>query len=633
MAVIRINFIPLIDQDREITIYRKKVADPSVEKEVGVYRTKLPIQPDDEEWGMFDILGSEREGFEEYSFCYKLNAALAEYCLFQRTKACLQKYSGYFNYRLPANSKYKEIIFTLKELRHGNTELVVHPFFLRSEQLIGFLFQIKFSLHEGCSFDRNVQIESLSLDKSGKPNVFMFRDKERLMEQFIGENFAEFCQNSNMAIHREFQQVPVSELARKSYQVGNGQVSKSQFIGIKNAGPYRALNEHVNYLFVFSERTRTLGRDLYSGLVGKLFPGQFLGLSRMFGLAINKERVGHIVLRDFQKTDLDEFEQQLVEYQNTHGGQKVIVVVVLPKGFKGNDKAFDAYGYTKLIALKHDVICQFVTEDTFYKKDLLKWSVSNIGLQMFSKLGGAPWLVKPAKNNCLIMGLGSSHEIIDGQVKKWFAYTVCLDSSGDFKYIKPLSSAKEQANYIEDFKVNLKEIVTSELDNQYRSFVLHLPFKMKYSEIEAIKEVVDSFSQDSCELIVIRINTHHKYMGFSSHNTRVPYESSYIQLSKREFLLWPEGLQHGKEVLRNRVSDPLYIDFIEAPNDWENKKNCLQDILNLTGANWRGFNAKAQPISILYSKLIADFMKEFSHLEGVEDFSMLEVESVAPWFL
>ena len=92
-------------------------------------------------------------------------------------------------------------------------------------------------------------------------------------------------------------------------------------------------------------------------------------------------------------------------------------------------------------------------------------------------------------------------------------------------------------------------------------------------------------------------------------------------------------MQYGKEVLHKRVSEPLYIDFIESKEKWETKKECLQDVLNLTGANWRGFNSKAQPISILYSRLIARFMKEFSHLEDVDDMGIVSAESVAPWFL
>ena len=405
-------------------------------------------------------------------------------------------------------------------------------------------------------------------------------------------------------------------------------------MGIKSNGPYRQINNNVRYLFVFSEKTRSLARDVYSGLLGKLFPGQFSGLNSMFALPIHKDIVEHHLVQTFDTNSIQSIEDRIKELKKNYPQDKICIVVVIPKGFKGVDAAFDAYGHLKLLALRHKSYCQFVTEDTFFKKDQLKWSISNIGLQIFSKLGGAPWLVKPAKSNCLIFGIGSVQEIVDEKIAKYTAYTVCLDSSGDFKYIKPLASSSSEESYLENLKAKLHEVLSNELGEQYKSLVLHLPFKISRNEIQVIKDVVASIRQDDqFEVIIIRINTKHKFLGFSDHNTCVPYESTYVQLSKNEFLVWAEGLQYGKEVLHKRVSEPLYVNFLESIEDWTTKKECLQDILNLTGANWRGFNSKAQPISILYSRLIAKFMKEFSHLENVNDMSIVSAESVAPWFL
>jgi hypothetical protein len=54
----------------------------------------------------------------------------------------------------------------------------------------------------------------------------------------------------------------------------------------------------------------------------------------------------------------------------------------------------------------------------------------SIGLQVFSKLGGIPWTVKPSTNNCFIFGCRKAHDIQrqNGRttVKKYFAYSVAL---------------------------------------------------------------------------------------------------------------------------------------------------------------------------------------------------------------
>lgn len=57
------------------------------------------------------------------------------------------------------------------------------------------------------------------------------------------------------------------------------------------------------------------------------------------------------------------------------------------------------------------------------------------------------------------------------------------------------------------------------------------------------------------------------------------------------------------------------------------KRKYLQDILNLSGANWRGFNAKMSPISVFYPQLVAKFLKYF------DNYSEINVENIKPWFL
>jgi Piwi domain len=637
MGNIRLNFLALANQDHPFQIFRSAVNIDKPKKN-NDYRASLPanLQVDDieEKWKKYDISLDAQEGYTPFDCKYATNHFLSEFYLFERLKHKLISSWVGCHYSFPSSEKYKQIEFNIELKSKGVTQAIVYPYFLKSENKLGFLFNHHFHLKLEENFDITAQIQSLSLDSAGGPNVFMYRDKEVTIRKFIQDQFLPFMNENFLNLEDDFISISSEELLKKSYITGENKISTSQFMGIKQNGPYRKVSENARYLFLFSERTRSLARDVYLGLTGKLFPGQFSGLENMFHLHINNQLVDHHVLQNFDKKCLDELRKILDDKKNKFPNSKIMLVVVLPKGFKGIDGIFDAYGYLKFLALENNFFCQFITEDSFLRKEQLKWSISNIGLQIFSKLGGAPWLVKPAKKDCLIFGLGSAHEKLDGEIKKFIAYTVCLDSSGDFKYIKPLSTSENKDTYLSCLRIELDRTLREELAKSYSSIVLHLPFKIKKDEIKAIKEVVSNIGKDnSCEFIVLKINTHHRFMGFSDHNTRVPYESSLIKLSYNQFILWTEGLQHGKEILKKRVSEPLLIDFLELPESWKSKKECLQDVLNLTGANWRGFNSKAQPISILYSKLIADFMKEFSHIEGCDDLAILRTESVSPWFL
>jgi hypothetical protein len=55
----------------------------------------------------------------------------------------------------------------------------------------------------------------------------------------------------------------------------------------------------------------------------------------------------------------------------------------------------------------------------------------------------------------------------------------------------------------------------------------------------------------------------------------------------------------------------------------------LQDLINLSGANWRGFNAKSAPVSVFYCHLVADLVHDFQ--QG--GLPLPQVQDIRPWFL
>lgn len=110
-----------------------------------------------------------------------------------------------------------------------------------------------------------------------------------------------------------------------------------------------------------------------------------------------------------------------------------------------------------------------------------------------------------------------------------------------------------------------------------------------------------------------------------------PYESSFVRLAEREFLVWFEGLQVQNPTIRKRIGRPLHVQFLYSSKDLDSikMKSYLQDAVNLSGANWRGFNAKSLPVSVYYAQLVAKYYKEFQTL-GFED---INLEKITPWFL
>ena len=104
-----------------------------------------------------------------------------------------------------------------------------------------------------------------------------------------------------------------------------------------------------------------------------------------------------------------------------------------------------------------------------------------------------------------------------------------------------------------------------------------------------------------------------------------------VSISRDEFLVWFEGLQYDQHTVGKMIANPLHVKFT-YPHEGLTQRmkfNHLQDAINLSGANWRGFNAKAMPVSVYYAQLIAKYLKEFE----ARKLPPVDVDTLTPWFL
>ena len=136
---------------------------------------------------------------------------------------------------------------------------------------------------------------------------------------------------------------------------------------------------------------------------------------------------------------------------------------------------------------------------------------------------------------------------------------------------------------------------------------------------------------DDKEFVAMKFNEYNRFAGFDvSQNSRVPYESTVVELGREEFLVWFEGLQYNSPRISRMVGGPMHVKFIyPSLMTRERKMAYLQDAVNLSGANWRGFNAKSLPVSVYYAQIIARYLKEFERLE----LPPVDLDIVPPWFL
>ncbi|GAA4419164.1 hypothetical protein GCM10023187_53230 [Nibrella viscosa] len=353
-------------------------------------------------------------------------------------------------------------------------------------------------------------------------------------------------------------------------------------------------------------------------------------MKQVFGIDISRENVRRVRIANTDQHELDNAIQTVKQIRDLETTSKKIAIFIEKNNNVEDESVSETYYYLKYHLTKLGIPLQVLSHEKISVEKTLKWSTSNIGLALFSKLGGIPWVVKPSTTDCLILGIGSAHKTNDqGGIDRFFAYSVCLDSSGIYRKLEVLADDHSEESYLDALQRNLISLIKGPEFAHYTRCALHIPFKIKRSEITAIQTAISDIRD--IDFKVIKINTKNKFFGYSEHNTRTPYESSLMEINRNEFLVWFEGLRMGEEILNERVSPPVHIEFLNSEGTSKDPVDTyLQDIINLTGTNWRGFNAKVKPISIYYSTIIAKYCKAF---EAYPDFRKEMLSLNIPWFL
>ena len=231
-----------------------------------------------------------------------------------------------------------------------------------------------------------------------------------------------------------------------------------------------------------------------------------------------------------------------------------------------------------------------------------------------------------------MVGIGQAHGIRNRQIERYFAYSVVSDTSGTFAEVRVLAESGNEESYLQSFAGNLHAII-DEYATRFWNVVVHTTFSIRGRELESIASVLEARQQTKKgEFVALKFNDRNRFFGFAAeHNSRVPYESAVVKLSGSEYLVWFEGLQYGRPVVREMVAAPLHVQFIFPRRELTHgqQQAYLQDAINLSGANWRGFNAKSLPVSVYYAQLIARYLREFEE----HGLPAVDVNVLTPWFL
>jgi hypothetical protein len=259
------------------------------------------------------------------------------------------------------------------------------------------------------------------------------------------------------------------------------------------------------------------------------------------------------------------------------------------------------------------------------------WSVANIALGAFAKLGGVPWTVDaPTVDTDIVVGIGRA-EVGPGRARI-FGYAMSFVSNGIYRHTWSFTPAADQGTYLARLEDSLVEALTQDIfDEDLPSrLVVHLAKRTGRPEIEAVRRALNRAKSPHVPVAYLRIDDSTLYdLADHSRDTFAPPKGVSVRLGDYRSLLQVDeasqlGVPHG----------PLLIELDRRSNVGPEALNGLVDqVYRLAHANWRGFNSRAKPVTLLYGEQLARLV---GHLEEVAEWDPSSLRTDLrdrPWFL
>jgi hypothetical protein len=626
MNKIRLNFLPFKDQDLKISVYRKKHL-------VLEYNDDSFYYDMEEGDGRFkyEVKFEKEDGFEEYHLKPFHDSYLISKKIYTKLVKGLDPSTLFIKGK--ENMRNRRIYVAIGKHPKGKKCIWIEPYFLKSKQVWGLLIDYSFVVNTTEDYetkfklDRDILIAAGTLNNKGLSNVDFYLFKHNYLQLFIRDFLPQISEAIGYGLSQVLFEIESHQLNTKTYVFGNKATNSSSFLGLSKNLPLEGPRGNASYYFLYKKDDREIAVALLKGLRGDTFPTTFSGMEKLFRVPFSNTVIKGAAIEAFTIKTIDEEIEKIQAI-----GENVIPIIITNS--KTEEEDDQLYYLLKHKFTNAHIPCQVVTKELVKNEFSLKYSLSNIGLQIFAKSGGKPWKMKPATNEYLIIGIGQSYHIekndIGNLIEKNLTYSVLTDSSGLFKDIKVIGEGvSSEESYYEQLVANIANLIKAA---GYKKISIHVPFRMSKEKI--LHKVVKRIDTD-IELSVLVINSKNAYFGFDyDNNALVPFESTYIRLSKDEFLVWFEGLQYNNPKINKRFGNPISIKFWytnkeELFKDNSYKESLLQDCINLSGANWRGFKAKQLPVSVFYCQRIAEFISKFQQY----NLEHIEIDNLKPWFL
>jgi hypothetical protein len=456
---IALSFLAAKTPDFGYTIYRKKLE----RDQDAVPGTRfLPEdcsdrKADGAERQRYEVSLEPRPDFEKLRVSAWIDQGLTDEVLHQALVSRTRQSDLLEETELPDRSFIREVSFVLA--RHGDVRemMRLRAYGLQILGHFGFLCLFALRVPRTLTMPDRRRLELSLTHKNGRTNADFYIDQHQKIVFFIRRYFNQFAtltlhDGSVVELEPKLPVVRSFTLARRTYVFANGNEGTSQFFELRDYGAFQPVDPHSQLVFVFAKDDRERSQHLFRALRGDIY-STFSGMDAMFGAPINRDNVTGIEVPGFSNGEL---QATCATLKSQYPAERVVPVALVPMSKHTGDVETARYFAAKHAFVSYGLASQFIDRKRTQDRNALKWSVSNIGLAIFAKMGGVPWRVKPSTDRCLVVGIRQAHRVVNRRIERYIAYSVLTDSTGGFETIKTLGNAPSEDQYLEALKSNLR---------------------------------------------------------------------------------------------------------------------------------------------------------------------------------
>jgi len=440
----------------------------------------------------------------------------------------------------------------------------------------------------------------LRIKNSPKKNFY--KEYYNSLQNFIKNNLSQ--KNEKLKIYNSFLPIKPKDKGYVDFD-SNKMVFKLEELdynainGMRDYGPYSIPANVKDYklLFIYPDSDSAKRLFQYFSRGYRHFPG----LETYIGLPANVAGV-KIKYDDFNDKFLKKIDGELPKnhYEN------FLAIVIMPFTKENADEEQIKYYYlVKEKLLQKNITSQFINRDKIFQ-DNFHFSLPNIAIAILAKIGGIPWRLQRKKYKQLIVGFNVYKE----NDATFLGSAVYFDNEGLIRSIQ---------NYNDNSIQNVCSTLSDAI-NQYQSehsniesVVIHYYKALSMREKQKIETFLGNIEL-SFALVEINDSKVSTDLCFDlDYELYMPQSGLYVKLKPNEFLLF-NNLRYWERPINpiRQEEYPLKLRIYNPANILTNKELITQ-VYEFSRLYWKSLKQKAQPVTTIYSKLVAEYVSHFQN--------------------